>query len=374
MKDDGRDKAREEDPNTVLGLPISARREFVRRVGEKVWRGDEVWTEPVLATIRALARDQEWEVRQDVAELLVYLPDATFNELATPLLSDPTAYVKRAAEHSRQRRRVAHQEAKRASRGLDQFATHYELIMKKYGVEVALEAVRLGERRFELLSGALAHDLLGMLTAVRSHAQSIAEGVRKKDAELKASSVELDEGLILLERSLRDLLAYAQPVTVSRASERLSYVIDKATQMAKKSLKERNSDVAKVAVNVVAIPETTLDVSLHLIVSALCNLIKNACETFEGKDGRVRSGTVTVRAERIESFVRITIHNSGKGLSEEKLSALKSWLPAQRNRNKRHSTGYGVLNARKNIEEHGGSLDYESRVNEGVTAIVMLPL
>lgn len=327
-----------------------------------------------LSNIETLADDSDSGVRQDVAELLVFLPDDIFNRLTGQLLNDNNAYVRRAAERSKARRRNAHHESRRAQRGLDAFHDAHKQFILRFGEPAAKDALSLGQQHVELVCAGAAHDLLGILASIKAHASTAGAARTRKSTEAQTARRQLKFNIDLMEGALKDLLSYSKRVELNLSSEHLPETIAQAKEHAFRALKAQGMKIKAITVQLEAIPDTHLEITLHLIVTALGNLIKNACESFQSKDGTVHSGVVTIAALERVDHVEIRIHNTGKGLSPEKLQAVRTWMPGHRNPLKQTSRGYGRLQAKVNIEAHGGTLDYQSAPGQGVTAVVTLPI
>ncbi len=165
---------------------VAEKRAYLKAVAESSRRNGAGALSAIGAeVVRLLAEDEAWQVRQDVAELLIHLRDDTFIPLITKLADDPNGYVKRSAERSRERRRKAVAEAKRASRGVEDISQLYQSLTKQIGGEVAEKAVQLGEKRFLLLADALVHDLLGLLATLTEDGRKLLNELSATNSPLK---------------------------------------------------------------------------------------------------------------------------------------------------------------------------------------------
>ena len=95
------------------------------------------------------------------------------------------------------------------------------------------------------------------------------------------------------------------------------------------------------------------------------NLVVNAIEAI-GHDGTL---TVASAVEHKPPFVRITITDTGPGLSDE----IKDRLFRPFATTKPSGTGLGLALARRLVEHYGGTLDLHSDPGQGVTATIRLP-
>jgi len=81
-----------------LALPWPERRRLLARLAEMLAARP---THPrALELVHLLAHDPKWEVRSDVAELLLLVPETDFIRLAAMLSEDPNEYVRQAAHRA----------------------------------------------------------------------------------------------------------------------------------------------------------------------------------------------------------------------------------------------------------------------------------
>jgi len=175
-----------------------------------------------------------------------------------------------------------------------------------------------------------------------------------------------------MKQSIRDAETYARDLPVQRRPEWLHEVIRQAKDLAIQNLKALGLDISSVDIKV-DVGEIRVDIARQLIVQAVTNVLKNACESLID-DGQVCSGTITVSAQATIDTVTIAIVDDGRGLTEEELVLLRAFLPGRKYDRKPRSTGYGLLIAKKNIEAHDGTLAVESVLNAGTTVTITLPL
>jgi nitrogen-specific signal transduction histidine kinase/HAMP domain-containing protein len=108
-----------------------------------------------------------------------------------------------------------------------------------------------------------------------------------------------------------------------------------------------------------------LKLDAEKIRSALMNIIENGLQAMNGQ------GKITLDASRGNNgLVAVRISDTGKGIPPEVLSHLFEPYFST----KAGGTGLGLAIARKNIEEHGGKIEVESKENQGTTVTILLPV
>lgn len=96
------------------------------------------------------------------------------------------------------------------------------------------------------------------------------------------------------------------------------------------------------------------------------NLIENAMDSIEN----LPFAKVAIEAATENDCVNITIKDNGKGISPDRLKTLGE--PHYANHEK--GIGLGWMICKKLIETHKGQLTIQSKINEGTTVTISLPI
>jgi signal transduction histidine kinase len=112
------------------------------------------------------------------------------------------------------------------------------------------------------------------------------------------------------------------------------------------------------------LPEINMDKAQ--IEQALINLTLNAIETT-GPGGKI---TINSRFASKADAVEITVSDTGKGISEEDVDRIFEPFYTT----SESGTGLGLAITHGIIEQHGGTIEVESKMGEGTSFIIRLPL
>jgi signal transduction histidine kinase len=96
----------------------------------------------------------------------------------------------------------------------------------------------------------------------------------------------------------------------------------------------------------------------------LLNLLKNAKESIQG------DGEIQLRAHRDDHTLTIQCQDTGCGIADD----IKGSIFEPFKTYKRGGTGLGLSLSKRIVNAHGGSISVRSKVNEGSTFIVQLPI
>lgn len=313
-----------------------------------------------------LVDDPDWNVRQDVAELLLFVPEDVFGSLIQKLRSDSNSYVRHTVERTCLRRQRASREAKRVLRGREMQDRAVANFTKKHGESFVREAFRLLARENEDNNAEVAHDHLNLLANLKESIRVLRMAAPRNHEKAQDAGRDADDAIELLERSLQDFLAYSAKLELKNRPESLPFVVRRAKRQAMGALRERGVDTKGVTIDQKGIPDLHVNMTLGLVVQAMANIIINAVEA--------NAKTVRFKATRRPGWIDIAIKDNGDGISAKKLAAARRFKPGRKNHKKTRSTGFGLCSVKKNIEVHGGSVKLDSVRNEGTTVTLSLPL
>ena len=111
------------------------------------------------------------------------------------------------------------------------------------------------------------------------------------------------------------------------------------------------------------LPEVEADSSR--LQRVFVNLISNALK-------HTKNGTILVKAEEDEDHVKVTVRDTGSGISEEDMPHI--WERYYKGKHSETGTGLGLFICKFIIESHGGRIWAESEVGKGTAFMFTLPL
>jgi len=111
------------------------------------------------------------------------------------------------------------------------------------------------------------------------------------------------------------------------------------------------------------LPEVEADSSR--LQRVFVNLISNALK-------HTKNGTILVKAEEDEDHVKVTVMDTGSGISEEDMPHI--WERYYKGKHSETGTGLGLFICKFIIESHGGRIWAESEVGKGTAFMFTLPL
>jgi signal transduction histidine kinase len=96
------------------------------------------------------------------------------------------------------------------------------------------------------------------------------------------------------------------------------------------------------------------------------NILVNACQSIETK------GKITIKTESLDDKLKITISDTGKGISEENIKRI--FDPGFTTKGVGVGTGLGLSICYRIVQNHKGFICAESKLGEGTTFFIELPI
>jgi signal transduction histidine kinase len=222
------------------------------------------------------------------------------------------------------------------------------------------EQLRRAERLSALgeLSAGLAHEIRNPLGAIRGTAEILQDGIDPEDKRFEFARILVRE-VDRLNQVVEDFLRFARPVPPARERCDLLPLVEEVFGLAR-PLAERCGVRLELAPG--EAPPVPGD--RGQLRQVFLNLALNAVQAMPA------GGTLTVSATPADGAVRIAFADTGGGIAPENLP--KVFNPFFTTR--REGTGLGLAIVQRIVQGHGGRIDVASRMGEGATFIVTLPL
>jgi signal transduction histidine kinase len=211
-------------------------------------------------------------------------------------------------------------------------------------------------RELESIGARVAHEIKNPLTSIKSLIALEREEAMTDRSRKRLTVIEGEVQRIQV--IVHDYLSYARPLDKLRVREvDLHDLAVRTTEVL-----EARSRTAGLSLSVAG-SKAVVQADPHRIRGALLNLISNAIEATP--DGGAVSVEVGAHAE---GGAFLTVRDTGKGMTPEQLARLGTPFFTTRD----GGTGLGVVMARATIQQHGGTIDFESEPGRGTTVHLRL--
>lgn len=210
------------------------------------------------------------------------------------------------------------------------------------------------------MAAGVAHEVRNPLSSIKGFATVLGSKFGQESEEKKVAKLLVNE-VERLNRSITELLNYAKPLPLTLSPVAMKSLLEDSLRLIESDAKEFN-----ITVNLTVdknLPEIAIDPDK--INQVFLNLYLNAIQAME------EGGDLTVTAHKATrgDMIDIIIKDTGCGIKDEDLGKIiDPYFTTKKNGN-----GLGLAIVYKIIEEHGGTLSFESRIDVGTTVTVSLP-
>ncbi len=221
---------------------------------------------------------------------------------------------------------------------------------------------------------ALPHELRTPLNTVIGFSNMIAtESNRLKPAQVTEWAMFINEAALRLYRLVENYLVYARAETLIRDKARMETIREATTEpggiiqfqaILKAQSYKREADL------VVQLDETAgrIHISDQDLGKITEEILDNAFKfSTEGT-------TVKIETKIKGDMYMIRFVDQGKGMTEEQVRRIGAHLQFERFIDEQQGSGLGLVIASRLTEVYGGTLEIESKLEEGTTVIVSLPV
>ncbi len=236
------------------------------------------------------------------------------------------------------------------------------------GIVRDLSDLRLAEERaraaeqlasLSLITAAIAHDIGTPMNVILGYADMLRDSLSDEKDRRRAEII--SEQVRRVTNLIETLLNIARPHQMVRAPVDVSSVLDHALDFFREKLRARAVKVERAYAEA---PEIEGD--KDRLEQTFLNLIVNATDAMP-KGGHLSVSVAT----GADGWVEVTLGDTGHGIAEDSLERI--FEPFHTTKAPGEGTGLGLVVCRSIVIDHGGTIDVESRVDEGTRFVLRFP-
>ena len=213
------------------------------------------------------------------------------------------------------------------------------------------------------LTSGVAHEVNNPLTAIIGFSDMLLERELADDVkeDLKIINSESQRASEIV----KGLLTFSRKGTGNKVPSDICNVLNNVLHLRSYEQKIRNITVEKIFHS--DLPMITVNVSQ--MQQVFMNIIINAEQAMLEAN---KMGTITIKAEQANGFIKISFTDDGPGISPENMRQL--FTPFFTTKEMGKGTGLGLSICHGIITEHGGKIYAQSQPGEGTTFIIEIPI
>jgi signal transduction histidine kinase len=217
------------------------------------------------------------------------------------------------------------------------------------------------------LTSGVAHELNNPLNNISTSTQILLDELEDGDLEYQRQALEEIENQVVRARDIvRALLEFSRETSYSPTPVYFKNLVDKTLNMIKGEVP------SKVSIKLDVPDDINGEIDPRRIQQVLINLILNGIQAME-KGGRLY---IKAWEEKDKPGFYFEVRDTGHGVSQEDLPKIFEPFFTTKDighRDVGHGSGLGLAVSQGIVEQHGGWIKAESKVNEGTTFTVFLP-
>ncbi len=213
------------------------------------------------------------------------------------------------------------------------------------------EAVRL-----EKLAAALIHRFNNVLMGIQPHVEVIKRASKDNDRVL-GSVAQIETALRRAKAMMSEVRALAHPLDFDLEPVGVDGWFESLRQDVQPFTAQNPIDLTFDAE-----PGLVVAANREQLTRAVVSLVANAAEAMP------QGGTILVTARAVPVGIQIAVADNGEGIAPEAMTRIFEPLFTT----KRNASGLGLAHVRQIVDAHGGTIDLESNVGAGTTAIIVV--
>ncbi len=217
-----------------------------------------------------------------------------------------------------------------------------------------------------ILASGMAHEIKNPLTPIKTFSEQLPSRLDDKEFLLKFSKI-ISKEVDRIDNLVQDLLIYAKPSPPHFESTNICHLIEQTLDLLNNKLITNKITINTLFEN----KDILINIDSKQIKQILLNIFLNAI------DAMPNSGTLTVKTNVIPAHVGIQIYqytleiiDTGHGIDPKDLSHIFDPFFSKKDK----GTGLGLAITQGIVENHGGKIHVESKLNHGTTFRIELPL
>jgi two-component system NtrC family sensor kinase len=217
----------------------------------------------------------------------------------------------------------------------------------------------------ELISG-IAHELNNPLTGVMGYSQLLQ--LRKDlDDRAKDNLLKINNLALRCQKIVQNLLSFARKQKPERTLSDINEILEKTVELRSYELQVNNIEINRKLDR--DLPKTIADA--HQLQQVFLNILTNAEQAMLEAHGKGHL-TIRTRTNSSKTDIIVEITDDGPGIPESYLTRI--FDPFFTTKEVGKGTGLGLSLSYGMIKEHGGNIYARSRLGEGSTFVIELPI
>lgn len=214
------------------------------------------------------------------------------------------------------------------------------------------------------LSAGLAHEIRNPLGVIKGSAELLQQKLQGTPPLVNELAGYISSEVIRLNALVARFLEFARPSRLDLRPDRMPEIVDEALESVRAQFPNAPVEVQRHYAE--GLPEILVD--RQLCERVFINLITNAYQAMDGREGRLRL-SIGAESSGLEKGVLVSVEDTGPGIPPE----LQGQIFNPFFTSKKDGVGLGLSIAAKIVDDHRGWIQLKSQPGEGAGFRVFLP-
>jgi len=215
----------------------------------------------------------------------------------------------------------------------------------------------------QLLAGVV-HEINNPLSGIVGYSELLLMGQASPE-KIRKYITNIQQCAQLCQNIVQKLLTFSRKEEPKRVHVQIRDILESTLELVQHEIKKSSVQVVKQFAD--NMPRTSAD--YYQVQQVFLNIITNAVQAMQEQD---RPGTLTVKSEFDDRFIRINFIDTGPGIPKENLHDI--FEPFFTTKAEGKGTGLGLCVCYEIIQEHGGDLYVSSEPGSGSCFVVEIPI
>lgn len=229
-----------------------------------------------------------------------------------------------------------------------------------------LEQSNRSKQEVQEMVSDITHQIKTPISNIRMYSDTILNNDLSKEKQrefLQVISTQVDKLEFLTDSLIKMSRLETNMLALNQESSRIIECIEEAKKQAEPLAEKKN-----ISIDIMGDTNTIVKYDKKWTLEAICNILENAIK-YTNENGKIE-----INIEKLESFLRIDIIDNGIGIDNENINnVFKRFFREQKVHNI-EGVGIGLYLSKNIIELQNGYIKLKSKIGEGSTFSVFLPL
>ncbi len=233
-------------------------------------------------------------------------------------------------------------------------------------INAKMEKNSQSKKEIQEMVSDIAHQIKTPIANIRMYSDTISNNDLSKEKEqefLEIITGQVDKLEFFTDSLTKMSRLETNMIVLNKEQAKIIECLEKAKEQAQSLAEKKNINI-----EINGDISATIKYDKKWTLEAICNILENAIKYTND------NGKIEINIEKLESFLKIDITDNGIGIESENINNIFKRFYREQKVHNIEGVGIGLYLSKTIIEQQNGYIKVKSKVNEGSTFSVFLPL